>query len=141
MYEILINPILIGLVIGCIVYIYLRWKNKKKYKINPELKNTTGIITPIIFGILGSLLSHYYLEENNILESLNKTSKITKIDDNININNIDTIIPLNSIDNNIKNNMRNNNFELIPTNGNLLNQIINSDNVDLNKMNDLLKEF
>lgn len=68
MIDIFKNPIIIGLLAGTLTYLYMWWSNEDKYKKNPEMKRTTGIITPLVVTVISWILAYGYYEMsgNNI---------------------------------------------------------------------------
>lgn len=73
--DILKNPIVIGIILGVLVYLYLLWDNDKKYKNSngKEPKKDVNIGIPLIVAIVGAVASYGYF--NN--------SFVTNIDKNV----------------------------------------------------------
>ena len=69
--EILQNPIVIGVIASIITYLYLRWDNEKKIKIDP--KNTKKKISLLTPGIVGAIT--WYIV-SNYMDMTNTTQKI-----------------------------------------------------------------
>ncbi|ATZ80589.1 hypothetical protein BMW23_0542 [Bodo saltans virus] len=69
-WNIIQNPIIIGLVAGVIAYMYIKWKNDKEYlkkkKRDPNTKQKpVNLLIPAIAFIVFVILSHFYLESQN----------------------------------------------------------------------------
>lgn len=45
------NPIIIGLCATGILYLYMQWRNTKKYLDNPENRKPASMFIPIVFGV------------------------------------------------------------------------------------------
>lgn len=60
--DILKNPIIIGLVVGVITYVFMLMRNTKKYKKNQKSKekNKPNILIPVIAAIVSGILVWLY---------------------------------------------------------------------------------
>jgi len=60
-YEILKNPIVIGLLAAVLTYLYIWWEEKKRLEKNPKAKPVpTNIITPLVVGVIGWFVASNY---------------------------------------------------------------------------------
>lgn len=83
------NPIVLGILVAIVTYIYLDKKAKDKYKRNPEGdKPKRNIITPLVAGVIVWFISSSYFDSQNI-SSKNISSRTGNMIGG-NINNIET---------------------------------------------------
>lgn len=70
-YEILKNPIVIGLLAAVLTYLYIWWEEKKRLEKNPKAKPVpTNIITPLVVGVIGWFVASNYFSvkvENTVV--------------------------------------------------------------------------
>ncbi len=69
MIEIIKNPVMIGLTIGILVYIYLRWEQSQR----PEEKNKrkdTNLLIPLGIGTACWFIAHNYFENYNFTNDI-----------------------------------------------------------------------
>jgi hypothetical protein len=102
MIDILNNPVIIGMLVGIITYMYLWWKNEEEYKKNPRQNRKTSIAIPVATSIVSFLLAYgtkYFDKDNqsgggvpevmkddmNISESFKLVSKGVNIPNNLKI--------------------------------------------------------
>ena len=69
--DLLKNPLIIGLVLGVVTYLYLMWTNNKK----DNKKKKPGLITPIIVAVLACIIASIYFDEKKGIEYLGGGSK------------------------------------------------------------------
>ncbi len=75
MFDILKNPIIIGLLAALITYVYMYWEANRKYEKNPKIKREQiSISIPSIVGIIvWFIASGYFNNKNNNNNNNNKT--------------------------------------------------------------------
>lgn len=56
------NPILIGIIIATITYLYLKWKVDKKNK-KKKMNKEVNLLIPLIAGAITSVIVYYYFNE------------------------------------------------------------------------------
>ena len=68
MTEQLKNPILIGIIMSLITYLYLRWESNQKHKDNPEAtKKSVNMMIPVAVGALSWFIFSTYLNQQGIV--------------------------------------------------------------------------
>lgn len=80
MIEIIKNPVIIGLTVGILTYIYLRWEQSK----NPLEKNKrkdTNLLIPLGLGLGTWFISHNYFEDYNFTDEHNGSNYVENIID------------------------------------------------------------
>ncbi len=80
MIEIIKNPVIIGLTIGILTYIYLRWEQSK----NPLEKNKrkdTNLLIPLGLGVASWFIAHNYFEDYNFTNDQEGSNYVANIID------------------------------------------------------------
>lgn len=96
-FDLLKNPIVIGLILGTITYLYLYWENKKKKEKNDKIVDGVNYYIPIAVAILGWFIAY------NIFGKWNTTIDTANIQPTSNIQ--QGCGPVNNpVSDNIKNN-------------------------------------
>lgn len=90
MANIIKNPIVIGLLVGVIIYLYLYWEEDKRRKKNPESKKkpvnivTPGVVAAIVWFVASSYLDYKSNTSTSIGAVKNTNQMVQSIDqDNI----------------------------------------------------------
>lgn len=80
-FDLLKNPIIIGIIASIITYVYMLWDNNRKYKKNPKVtKKPINIMTPIIVGLFVWFLAYGYFDmETTKIEIENDIPEIPEI--------------------------------------------------------------
>jgi len=60
MIDIFSNPVIIGLLVGILTYMYLWWKNEEAYKKYPKNNRKTSILIPIATTVVTFILAYGY---------------------------------------------------------------------------------
>jgi hypothetical protein len=85
MIEIIKNPVMIGLTIGVLVYIYLKWEQSQR----PEEKNKrkdTNLLIPLGIGTACWFIAHNYFENYNFTNDNNLNINDTKFTNDMPLN-------------------------------------------------------
>ncbi len=65
--EILKNPILIGVLLGAITYLYMWYEEKNRREKNPKTrKRAVNIVTPVVVAIIAWFISSNYFSNSTI---------------------------------------------------------------------------
>ena len=97
MFDILKNPIIIGLLVALITYVYMYWEANKKYEKNPKIKREQiSILIPSIVGIIAWFIASGYFNNNNN----NNNNNIIRLGGNTIKNNVANIVPQYVLNNN-----------------------------------------
>lgn len=66
-FEILKNPIVIGVIAAILTYLYIWWEEKKRLEKNPKAKPVpTNIITPLVVGVISWFIASNYLSTKTV---------------------------------------------------------------------------
>jgi hypothetical protein len=74
MINIIKNPVLIGLTIGIIIYLYMNW-NEKREENKEKKRNDNKLFIPLSIGVLFWFIAHNYFNDNEISEVINDIKK------------------------------------------------------------------
>lgn len=70
----MLNAIIVGIVIGAIVYLYLWWKNEEEYKKDESKpKKSINYIIPCVFAVFGWFISSFYFDSVQTSQTLTDT--------------------------------------------------------------------
>lgn len=73
--EQLKNPLIIGVVVGAVVYLYLRWESKRKHKEDPQAeKRPVNLMIPGAVGAISWFVASAYLNRDNTRKNSAKVS-------------------------------------------------------------------
>jgi hypothetical protein len=69
-WDIIQNPIIIGLFVGVVVYMYIKWKNDKEYKKKKKHNSNAkqkqvNLLIPAIAFIITVIIAHFYLSSGD----------------------------------------------------------------------------
>lgn len=81
-FDLLKNPIIIGIIAAIVTYLYMSWDNDRKYKKNPKVtKKPINIMTPIIIGVFVWFLAYGYfdMETPQLAQDIPEIGNMTKI--------------------------------------------------------------
>ena len=67
MIEIIKNPVIIGLTVGILTYIYLRWEQSKNY-LEKNKRKDTNLLIPLGLAIASWFITHNYFENYNFTD-------------------------------------------------------------------------
>lgn len=92
------NPIVIGILVAVLVYLFLWWQEKKRLEKNPNSKRKKiNFIIPIVLGGMSWFISSFYfnnsavVKADSIIDNLSNVNNVNNIGGNIankpNINN------------------------------------------------------
>jgi hypothetical protein len=80
-FDILKNPIIIGILVGISAYLYLKWAKKpKKNKKNKQNKYKPNIIIPLTLGIIAGLGVWYYFSYTSNQSTVIKPEKTMTVE-------------------------------------------------------------
>ncbi len=65
MIEIIRNPVIIGLTVGILVYIYMKWEQSKKPPHEKNKRRDSNLLIPLGVGIACWFVAHNYFENYN----------------------------------------------------------------------------
>lgn len=71
MLDIIKNPVIIGMTVGILTYLYMTWENDKKYKKNPKLKKPVNLLIPGVTAIIAWFIAYNYSNQSSPTESTN----------------------------------------------------------------------
>ncbi len=85
MIDIIKNPVIIGLLIGIIVYLYLKWENETEYeqtnKKNKKMKKPkeVNLLIPLCVGVACWFIAHNYFDGYDFMNGNDEIDEIDKI--------------------------------------------------------------
>ncbi len=80
MIEIIKNPVIIGLTIGILTYIYLRWEQSKN-ALEKNKRKDTNLLIPLGLGVASWFIAHNYFEDYNFTDDNNGSNYVENIID------------------------------------------------------------
>jgi hypothetical protein len=70
-FDLLKNPIIIGIIAGVLTYGYMTWEADRKHKQNPKSeKKNIGFITPAVVAVITWFLASSYFDSAPVVEIL-----------------------------------------------------------------------
>lgn len=68
MIEIIRNPVIIGLTVGILVYIYMKWEQSKRHPNEKNKRKDSNLLIPLGVGIACWFVAHNYFENYNFID-------------------------------------------------------------------------
>lgn len=75
MIDIIKNPVIIGLTVGIIVYLYLKWDASKR-KEDKNKRKDSNLLIPLFVGTASWFIAHNYFDKYNFDETINSPVNI-----------------------------------------------------------------
>jgi len=115
MIEIIKNPVIIGLTVGILVYIYMKWEQSKRRPYEKNKRKDSNLLIPLGIGVAAWFIAHNYFENYNFTTDGTNQVLSEKLDFTNNIPSKieieDTMVGGANLGNNI---MANNNMTTMP---------------------------